>query len=163
MTTLLLVGCGKMGGAMLEGWLDQGIAATDITVVEPNQALAQELTLRLGVGTISAADQLPNGYAPDVVVLAVKPQVMDDVLPPYAQLAGSPVFVSIAAGKTIASFEAVLGTDAAIVRAMPNTPAAVGRGITVGCPNANVTDNQEHLAKQLLSAVGEVEWVDDEA
>ncbi|MFC1673311.1 pyrroline-5-carboxylate reductase [Pseudomonadota bacterium] len=162
MTTLLLVGCGKMGGAMLEGWLDQGIAATDVTVVEPNQALAQELTLRLGVGTISVADQLPDGYAPDVVVLAVKPQVMGEVLPPYANLSGKPVFLSIAAGKTIQSFETILGSDACVVRAMPNTPAAVGRGITVGCPNALVTDEQEKLCKQLLGAVGEVEWVEDE-
>jgi len=165
--TLLLVGCGKMGGAMLEGWLDQGIAAKDVTIVEPNQDAARDYIQRLGVNAIAAADELSDGYAPDVVVVAVKPQIMADVLPPYAKLVpegtvGGPVFLSIAAGKTIQSFEAILGSGAAIVRAMPNTPASVGRGITVGCPNAHVSEAQAALCKTLLGAVGEVEWVTDE-
>jgi len=162
--TLLLVGCGKMGGAMLQGWLDQGTPAQDVTIVEPNAAAAQDFVERLGVNAVAAADQLPAGYAPDVVVVAVKPQIMGDVLPPYAKLvAVNPVFLSIAAGKTIASFEAILGAGAAVVRAMPNTPASVGRGITVGCPNANVSDAQAAACKTLLGAVGQVEWVADEA
>lgn len=160
---LLLVGCGKMGGAMLEGWLDQGIAAHDITISEPNADLAKVLAGKYGVNAISAADEISADYTPDVVVLAVKPQVMDQVLPPYAFLAErGAVFLSIAAGRTIASFEAVLGDTAAIVRAMPNTPASVGRGITVGCPNAHVSDTQRELCDQLLTSVGAVEWVDDE-
>lgn len=162
--TLLLVGCGKMGGAMLEGWLDQGMAATDVTIVEPNPDIAKDFTDRLGVNAVTGADQLDGAYTPDVVVLAVKPQMMDAVLPDYARFAaGGAVYLSIAAGKTIAAFEAVLGQDAAIVRAMPNTPAAVGRGMTVGCPNAHVTDAQAATCRELLSAVGEVEWVTDEA
>lgn len=162
--TLLLIGCGKMGGAMLEGWLDQGTKATDVTIVEPNPDAANDFVQRLGVRAISAADELADDYAPDVVVLAVKPQVMGDALPPYAKLVKSkPVFLSIAAGKTIQSFEDILGTDAAIVRAMPNTPASVGRGITVGCPNSNVTDAQAAHCKTLLASVGDVEWVSDEA
>lgn len=163
MATLLLIGCGKMGGAMLEGWLDQGIAATDITVIEPSQELANALIGKYGVHAHASPDDLDAAYAPDVVVLAVKPQVMDAVLPPYAKLVDKgPVFLSIAAGRTIASFETILGAQAAVVRAMPNTPAAVGRGITVGCPNAHVAEDQRKLCDQLLSSVGAVEWVDNE-
>ena len=161
--TLLLVGCGKMGGALLAGWLGQGVSPQDVTIVEPNADAARDFAQRFGVHAIASADQLPKTYAPDVVVVAVKPQIMTEVLPPYAKLvAAKPVFLSIAAGKTIASFEAILGKNAAIVRTMPNTPASVGRGITVGCPNANVSAAQTALCKKLLSAVGLVEWVDDE-
>jgi pyrroline-5-carboxylate reductase len=152
-----------MGGALLAGWLDQGIAATDVTIVEPNKDAAEDFVQRLGVNAVTSHEALPENFAPDVVVVAVKPQIMSDVLPPYAKLAAAgPVFLSIAAGKTIQSFEVILGSSAAIVRAMPNTPASVGRGITVGCPNANVSDAQAALCKKLLSAVGEVEWVHDE-
>ncbi|PCI41541.1 MAG: pyrroline-5-carboxylate reductase [Rhodospirillaceae bacterium] len=162
--TMLLVGCGKMGSAMLEGWLDQGTHPSKITIVEPNTDAANDFVARLGVKAVASADELPANYAPDVVVLAVKPQIMDQVVAPYAKLTKhGPVFLSIAAGRTIASFETLLGTDAAIVRAMPNTPASIGRGITVGCPNANVTDTQADLCKNLLKAVGDVEWVTDES
>ncbi|MCW8914869.1 MAG: pyrroline-5-carboxylate reductase [Magnetovibrio sp.] len=163
MTRLLLIGCGKMGEAMLEGWLDQGIPADNITIVEPNVDLAKTLAGKYGVWAISGADELAAGYATDVVVLAVKPQIMDKVLPPYQKLVDqAPVFLSIAAGRTIKSFEDILGTDTAVVRAMPNTPASVGRGITVGCPNANVSPEQKKLCDQLLTSVGQVEWVEDE-
>lgn len=163
MPKLLLIGCGKMGGAMLEGWLDQGITTQDITIVEPNTELAATLSGKWGVNAISGADELAGEYAPDVVVLAVKPQVMDQVLTPYQKLvAKAPVFLSIAAGRTLASFENLLGTNACIVRAMPNTPASVGRGITVGCPNANVNETQKDLCDQLLKSVGDVEWVMEE-
>lgn len=163
MTTLLLIGCGKMGGAMLEGWLDQGIPAQNITIVEPNGELAGALSGKWGVNAISSADELSDAYAPNVVVLAVKPQVMDQVLAPYRKLVPkTPVFLSIAAGRTLASFEILLGMDACVVRAMPNTPASIGRGITVGCANANVNAAQKDLCDQLLKSVGEVEWVDDE-
>lgn len=161
--TLLLVGCGKMGGALLAGWLDQGIAATDVTIVEPHAQAANDFVKRLGVNAVASADELPEDFAPEVVVVAVKPQIMDAVLPPYTKLvAANPVFLSIAAGKTIHSFETILGSNAAIVRAMPNTPASVGRGITVGCANGNVSAAQIALCKKLLGAVGQVEWVDDE-
>lgn len=164
MQALLLVGCGKMGGAMLEGWLEQGVDAADVTVVEPDAGLGRTIAGKYGVNAITDAEELTPDYAPDVVVLAVKPQVMDKVLPPYAPLVEKgPVFLSIAAGKTISAFTNALGDKAAVVRAMPNTPAAVGRGITVGCPNANVNEVQRQACDRLLSAVGEVAWVDDEA
>ncbi len=97
-------------------------------------------------------------------MLAVKPQAMEEVLPAYRRFAaGGALFVSIAAGKTLASFARALGGDAAVVRAMPNTPAAIGRGIAVACANARVSPAQRALAERLLAAVGEVGWVQDEA
>ncbi len=160
---LLLAGCGKMGGAMLAGWLDKGIEPPNVTVVEPNQDTAESLRTQHGVKTVSRPDDLDFNAQPNVVIFAVKPQVMDDVAPAYARFKGpETVFLSIAAGKTLAYFEKMVGTDAAIVRAMPNTPAAVGRGITVNCANAHVTRDQISLCGDLLSAVGEVAWVDDE-
>ncbi|HSR71456.1 MAG TPA: pyrroline-5-carboxylate reductase [Kiloniellales bacterium] len=160
---LLLVGCGKMGGALLGGWLARGVSADQVTVIEPQaEALA-----RIGVENVRRIENtaaLPAGYAPAVVVLAVKPQQMDAVLPPLASLAGpGTVFLSIAAGRTIASYEKALGEAAAIVRAMPNTPAAVGRGMTVLCANPPVGSGQRALCEALLAAVGETAWIDDEA
>ena len=156
---ILLVGCGKMGGALLDGWLDQGLAAGNVVVVEPN--LPPE-GLRPGVGAIASLEALPAGFIPDVVVLAVKPQVMEAVIPPYAQFAGA-VFLSIAAGKTLGFFARLLSPSAAVVRAMPNTPAAVRRGMTVLVANPNVAEAQREACDKLLAAVGEVAWVDDEA
>lgn len=160
---LLLAGCGKMGGAMLTGWQAQGVPAENIFVVEPHTDTAQNLRDAHGVTVCGDTADLPDDLKPDVVILAVKPQVMDTVVPAYARFKGSAVYLSIAAGRTLGSFEALLGTDAAIVRAMPNTPAAVGRGITVGCPNAPVSPPQRTLCQTLLEAVGAVAWIDDEA
>jgi len=161
---LLLVGGGKMGSAMLQGWLDQGTPPTDITIVEPNLECGQDFAQRLGVNVVAAPIDLPDQYNPTVIVLAVKPQIMDQVLPAYVDfVAQGPVFLSIAAGRTLKSFKDILGPKAAVVRAMPNTPAAIARGITVGCANANVSRNQTNLCKTLLAAVGDVEWVADES
>ena len=161
--TLLLAGCGKMGGALLAGWLDQGVAGAEITVVEPDSGTAQAIRDRHTVTVIENADEIPEGLAPGVVVFAVKPQAMDDVVPAYARFAGGDtVFLSIAAGKTIAYFEDRLGAEAAIVRAMPNTPAAVGRGITVVCANAHARHGQVERCEGLLEAVGEVARIGDE-
>jgi len=160
--SILLVGCGKMGGALLEGWLARGIAAGDVIVVEPNAEAAGPAAGR-GVAVASSADALPAAGRPAVVVFAVKPQMMDGVAPAYARFADGAVYLSIAAGKTIAYFERRLGGTAAVVRAMPNTPAAVRRGMTVACANRPVTDAQRRLCDDLLGAVGEVAWIDDEA
>lgn len=182
MSQLLLVGCGKMGEALLQGWIEQGTAAAeDITVVEPNPDIARALTHQHGVSVVADAQEIKPNFMPDVVVLAVKPQVMDSVLPPYVRFATVPskgdnakgdnaakgaaegaVFLSIAAGRTLHSFASILGPNAAVVRAMPNTPASIKRAITVGCPNAHVTPAQERLCKTLLCAVGEVEWIENE-
>lgn len=158
---LILVGCGKMGGALLEGWLERGIDAATVIVVEPNAEAARP-AIKRGVAVVSDAEDLESGMAPRVVVFAVKPQMMDDVVPEYARFVRSgALFLSIAAGKTLAYFEERLG-GGAIVRSMPNTPAAVRRGITVACANADVDAGQRDLADELLRAAGEVAWVEDE-
>ncbi len=160
---LLLVGCGKMGTALLAGWLARELAPGNVVVVEPGAAQAAAAAAQ-GVRVVDGPDGLPADFAPEVVVLAVKPQVIDAVAPPYARFAGPrTVYLSIAAGKTIADFERHFGGSAAIVRSMPNTPAAVGRGMLVGCPNGNVTPAMRAACDDLLAAVGEVAWVDDEA
>lgn len=157
--SLLLVGCGKMGGAMLEGWLAAGTVRR-VVVVEPRGDVpGHRLVARFG-----RADDVPADFAPDVVLFAVKPQMMDAVVPEYARFAKpGTVFLSVAAGTTIGYFESRLATTAAIVRAMPNTPASVGRGMTVLCPNRHVSDGQRDVSQRLLSAVGEVAWVEDES
>ena len=163
-SALILVGSGKMGGALLAGWLDQGLDASDVTVVEPHPETASALRRRHGVTVVDTADAIDAAVRPDVVVFAVKPQVVGAVVPAYTRFLGTgPVFLSIAAGKTIATFEHALGHDAAVVRAMPNTPAAVGRGITVACANGRTTAGQRALCSRLLEAVGVVAWVEDEA
>ena len=161
---ILLVGCGRMGGAMLSGWLDHGVTASQVLVVEPAPARAESVRRERGVTVHASAEAIDPAFRPDVVAFAVKPQNMDEVAPLCRRYAGpGTVFLSIAAGKTIAYFERHLGAGAAIVRAMPNAPAAVGRGMTVACPNPAVTATQRTLCDNLLSAIGEVAWIEDEA
>lgn len=160
--TLVLMGAGKMGGAMLEGWLARGIGPNQIAVIDP--APPEEIAAAIRDKGIALNPPVDSIETPRVVVIAVKPQVMGEALPGVAPLAPRhPLFISVAAGKTVASFEEALGADAAVVRAMPNTPAAVGRGITVICPNRNVSEADATLAEALLSTVGEVARIDDEA
>ncbi|HJS33042.1 MAG TPA: pyrroline-5-carboxylate reductase [Alphaproteobacteria bacterium] len=160
---LLLVGCGKMGGALLSGWLAGAAAPRPIHVVEPVAAGAAPFRGRPEVFPHSTLDTVPSDFAPAVVVFATKPQGMEAIVPAYRRFAGGDtVFLSIAAGRTIGFFAANLGGEAAIVRAMPNTPAAIGRGISVAAPNARVTEAQRNLCDALLAAAGEVGWVDDE-
>lgn len=155
--SILLVGCGKMGGAMLSGWLEKSLRAEDVVVVEPGGA-------DLPVRVVGDADSIPADFRPDAVVLAVKPQMMADVLPAYCRfVCPETVFLSVAAGRTIESFRAILGDEAAIVRGMPNTPAAVSRGITVCCANDKVGAAMRDRCTMLLEAVGQVAWVEDEA
>ncbi len=159
---LLLVGCGKMGGAMLEGWLAARTAPAGVHIVEPSGATA--FAGREGVTIHADAAGLPDGFDPEVVVLAVKPQQMDDAVASVAHLAGpETLFLSIAAGKTLGYFEDRLDGDSAILRAMPNTPSAIGQGITVICPNAVCSERQRTVAAALLSAVGETATVEDES
>ncbi len=161
---LLLVGCGKMGGALLAGWIDRGIDAGAITVIEPNQVFASTIRDQYGVEVKGGPDELASGATTTAVtVFAVKPQDLDKVAPAYRVPDGADtVFLTIAAGRTLASLAPGLGADAAVVRAMPNLPAAVRRGITVLVANHNVTAEQRVRAQDLLDAVGEVAWVDDE-
>lgn len=151
---LVLLGCGKMGSAMLAGWLERGLPAEKVWIVDPAPS---DWVRSLGVHVNAA---LPD--RPAVVLIAVKPQMMGDALPAISTLAGGPtVFVSVAAGIPISAFEAVFGADTPIVRAMPNTPAAVGRGITALCANAAGQAALDE-AEALLSAVGEVVRLESE-
>ncbi|MGF1639628.1 MAG: pyrroline-5-carboxylate reductase [Rhodospirillales bacterium] len=152
-----------MGGALLRGWLQRGVEAARVTVVEPDREAAAAFD-RLGVAVVAGPDAIAAGARPDVVVFAVKPQVVAAAVPAYARfVAAGAVFLSIAAGKTIAAFETALGTEAAVVRAMPNTPAAIGRGISVACANDRTDAGQRALCSGLLEAVGDVAWMGDEA
>ncbi len=160
---LLLAGGGKMGGALLAGWLARGTPPERIAVVEPGP-VAATLRTKHGVAVYPDLAGLPPSFRPEAVIFAVKPQVMDTAAPPYRHFAGpQTLFLSIAAGKTIGSFRKHLGEAARIVRAMPNTPAAVGRGMSVCCAGAGVDASARALATSLLEAVGEVAWVEDEA
>ena len=153
---VLLVGLGKMGGAMVGGWRERGLAAS--VAIDPMLPAAPgpEVTV------IADAAQIPAGFAPAAVVLAVKPQQAATALPPLARFAGSAVMLSIMAGKTIAGLRGLLGERAAIVRSMPNTPAAVRQGMTVACAAPGVSAEQRALCDTLLTAIGAVAWVEDE-
>ena len=160
---VLLAGAGKMGVALLSGWLARGLDPKSIVIQEPSlQGDAADLVREKGLRAVPRLEHLD--IAPSVMVVAVKPQAMAAVFPGLAKLAGpKTVVLSIAAGRSIASFEKFLDTGAAVVRAMPNTPAAIGRGITAAVANSHVSGPQKSVCDQLLSAVGEVVWVADEA
>jgi pyrroline-5-carboxylate reductase len=159
--TIVLVGCGQMGSAMLRGWLASG-AAGRYAVIEP-AGLPEALAGSLGVTAHRAPAELAGGLSPDAVVFAVKPQGIGDIAPAYRRFARpGTVFMSIAAGTTIANLARHLG-EAAIVRVMPNTPAAIGRAISVACANPRVSAAQRRLCEALLAAIGESAWVEDEA
>jgi pyrroline-5-carboxylate reductase len=155
-----LVGAGKMGGAMLEGWLALGLEPAQALVIDP--APSPEISVLAGRGVVINPPRHPAPKA-QVVVVAVKPQVAAVVLPSIASLVGDDtVVVSVMAGKTLGFLETAL-PGAALVRAMPNTPAAIGRGITVAVPNKKVTAAQKKIANDLLAATGAVEWIEDES
>jgi pyrroline-5-carboxylate reductase len=160
--SLLLIGCGRMGGALLSGWLERELAERYV-VVEP-AAGARAVTLSPHVSFLESADEIDPGFRPPVAVIAVKPQVMAEALGHYRSLAAAgTLFLSIAAGRTLSFLAAQLGAGAALVRAMPNTPAAIGHGISVLCANATVDAAGRARAEALLAAVGEVAWINDEA
>src|SRR5215471_7446304 len=159
MGKLLLVGCGKMGGAMLEGWLARGLAGSDVVVAEPVEALRPA---KPGLRAVAQSSEVKA--TPQTVVLAVKPQSMDAALADLRRFADSgALFLSIAAGKTLGYFAKHLGAGAKVVRAMPNTPAAVRQGITVATASATVSGEEKARCHALLEAVGQVLWVDDES
>jgi pyrroline-5-carboxylate reductase len=160
---LLLAGAGRMGGAILARLLVQGLDPKLVIVQDPDPpAASADLLADRAIDLLPFIDELSS--PPAVILLAVKPQLADVVLPPLAKLAGpDTLYLSIAAGRQIKGLAAHLPERAPLVRAMPNTPAAIGRGITVAVANAHVTPQQKALAGELLAAVGEVVWVGDEA
>ncbi|MFL5058457.1 MAG: pyrroline-5-carboxylate reductase [Xanthobacteraceae bacterium] len=158
---LVLVGAGKMGGAMLDGWLQLGLPPARIAVIEPQPSAEIAALAARGLRLNSS---LNGVHAPAAVVIAVKPQNAAEIMPLVAPLAGgATVILSIMAGKTIGFLAKELPPEAAIVRSMPNMPASIGRGITVAVANPRVTSAQRELAHKLLAAIGAVEWVEDES
>lgn len=153
---LVLLGCGKMGSAMLAGWLNQGLGASAIWVIDPKPS---DWVMAQGVHV-----NQPLPASPAIVLVAVKPQMMGDALPTLQSFGnGETVFLSIAAGTPIATFADVLGQKTPIIRAMPNTPAAVGRGITAMIGNEHVAKDDMILAEHLLTAIGQVVRLQDES
>ena len=157
--TLVLVGAGKMGSAMLDGWLARGLDPKKIIVIEPQPVKALKALARRGV-KLNPKDKVGVASA---IVIAVKPQRAPEAVPPLARYIDKTTLVlSIMAGRTIGFLEKSLPTGTAIVRAMPNTPAAIGRGISVAVTNARISMRQRKQASDLLAAIGKVEWVGDE-
>lgn len=161
-SSILLVGCGNMGRALLRGWLRKGVNPTSIHVVNRSLDTLTEFQTA-GCHCVTSRSQIPPTFQPQTVVLAVKPQGVSAVARDYKSYseAGAAV-ISIAVGIKLAALENVLGTRAAIMRAMPNTPAAISRGITVSVANSVVTQAQRDMSDVLLGAVGEMAWVTDE-
>jgi pyrroline-5-carboxylate reductase len=157
---LVLVGAGKMGGALLDGWLRFGLNPANVAVIEPSPSPQIAALADRGVRLNPDIGGLPRAAA---VIIAVKPQVAAEVVPAAAPvIAASTLVVSIMAGRTLEFLSRALNTPCALVRAMPNTPAAIGRGITVAVARG-ANEKQRELAHGLLAAIGAVEWVEDEA
>jgi len=160
MTPLLLIGCGNMGGALLTRWCESlAQEFSPIAVVEPHA-----VALPQGVMHVPQVAGLPEDFMPEVIVLAVKPQSLADILPGLAKKFGTgPTYLSIAAGKTLSFFEERLGQGASVVRAMPNTPSMIGEGITALVGNKSLTDKGRAQATRLMGAVGDTLWLEEES
>ena len=155
---LLLVGAGRMGGALFAGWARQGLAPCVLVDPMPPLGLGRE-----GDVLLPSLDAVPGGFTPAAIVLAVKPQMANAVLLRLGRLLRpGTVLLSIMAGRKIAAMAEHVCAGAAIVRAMPNTPAAIGQGITVACAGPGVSVGQRALCTSLLEAAGDVAWVEDE-
>ena len=156
---VVLLGAGKMGAAMLAGWLARGLDPRQLTVLEPQPVNSIKALTRRGVA-LNPEGGLPTASA---IVIAIKPQSAPEAVSTLKPFIGkSTLALSIMAGRTLSFLEQALPPDTAIVRAMPNTPASIGRGITVACPNGKVSARQRRLASDLLAAAGTVEWIADE-
>lgn len=157
---LLLVGAGKMGGAMLSGWIAKGVDPAAVVVCDPQPA--EEMADYLAANGIRHVTAVPADLTPSAVLVAIKPQMMATVLPTVAPVVGARTLViSIAAGTTIRTFEAAFGA-VPVVRAMPNTPAQVQRGMTALIGNAAVDADQCALVEDLLASIGAVAWLESE-
>ena len=162
--SVILAGCGNMGFAMLKGWIDGGVLESGhVSVVEPNEALRVRAH-GLGVRAIASVAELNPAHVPTLVVIAVKPQSMASVLPDYADMAKrGTAFLSVAAGIPMKAYETALGANAAIVRCMPNTPAAIGKGMLVYFNNANVGEALDLFIRELLACSGLVAKIETES
>jgi pyrroline-5-carboxylate reductase len=157
--SLLLIGAGRMGGALFTGWVRRGLAPSALIDPTPGAGIARPDDL-----VLPSLDALPTSFSPAVAILAVKPQLADQVMSRLGRLLHpGAVVLSIMAGRRIAGIAHAVGGGTPVVRAMPNTPAAIGQGISVACAGPGVTEEQRDLCTALLEAAGKVAWVDDEA
>ncbi|MBR73065.1 MAG: pyrroline-5-carboxylate reductase [Rhodospirillaceae bacterium] len=159
-STILLVGGGRMGSALLSGWISSGIQTEQIILVEPDTKSALVHSSN-GINVVSSPADLPNGYNPDALVLAIKPQYVSPVISSYKKYLNQTIIISVAAGITIKKIQNAVG-HLPIVRAMPNTPAAIGKGITVACVNSKVNGIQKSLSYKLLEVTGKMVWIENE-
>lgn len=161
---IVLIGCGNMGGALLQGWLTRGLSPDAVIVQDPSPPPATATHLQAhAVRTVATSAEISAGTQASVLIMAVKPQVMNEVYAAAQPLIGpQTVVLSIAAGRTISSFEQPAPPATAVVRSIPNTPSAIGRGITICCANPHTSDAQRDICSKLLTAIGEVGWVDEE-
>jgi len=158
---LVLLGAGKMGGAMMEGWLAAGVVPSQLVIFDP--APTKEILTLIKNHDLAHNPDVASLKNVEVILAAVKPQIMDAALETVLPLKSqNPLVLSIAAGKTIDSFETHFGIDASVIRTIPNTPAAVGRGITAMAANGNVSEAQTKLAGALLASLGDVVTVSSE-
>ena len=156
---LVMLGCGKMGSAMLQGWLGQGLPVASVWIVDPRPSVWVQ---GLAADGLHLNAELPD--APAIVLIAVKPQMMQQALPSLTPLGnGTTLFISVAAGTPMAFYQQVLGADTPIIRAMPNTPAAVSHGITALIGNANTNETELALAEELLQTIGQTVQLENEA
>ncbi len=159
---LLLVGAGNMGRALLEGWLGEGLPPAQVVVQEPVPHLAAARLLARH--NITPVHEPQPGDRFQVIVLAVKPHMVDEVLPPLKDFTGpATTVISVAAGRKIGDLAALVAPATAVVRVMPNTPAAIGQGMSVLCASPAASSEQREIAEALLAAVGKTAWIDDES
>ncbi|HEX2256844.1 MAG TPA: pyrroline-5-carboxylate reductase [Afifellaceae bacterium] len=160
---LVLFGAGKMGGAMLEAWLNRGLDAASVTIIDPGLPVDRAEAWRKRGVRVFAAVEGPDSEPPRTLVLAVKPQSIDEALAPAARLAGPETLIlSVAAGIRLERLAEGFGATQPIIRIMPNTPAQVGAGMSVACASAAADAGDRELVDALLAAIGLVDWVEDE-
>lgn len=157
MTTILFIGCGKMGSALLSGFIKSGIDESNIVVVEPHIQSGSDMGK---VTFVTNQNAIPSAFTPDIVLFCVKPQILHEILPLYTSYKNS-LFISIAAGKNLAFYEQYLGQKA-VIRIMPNLPAIVGMGVSVGIANPDVNKKQKEICAKLFTSVGKFFWLNDE-
>lgn len=157
--SMTLLGCGKMGGAMLRSWIDQGLL-TKVIIIDPSE-IPKEFTNDPRIKHIRTADN--HSIDTDVFTIAVKPQTLEKSVKNINEIQKATALLSILAGKSIKSLECIFSSDASIIRAMPNTPASIGKGANVVIANSNVSEHQKDCVSELLNCLGMTEWIEDES
>jgi len=160
---ILFVGCGRMGGALSEGLLKNNFPADKMLIIEPSLHESNHYQKDYGVQVVDGPEHIPTSFKPDVILLAVKPQIIYDILPQYKPLLNSDTLViSIAAGKTLKSLTTGLGDNIRIIRSMPNLPAMINKGVTAAFPNSHCAEDDKQIAAELFSTVGKFLWAENE-